>query len=366
MTEKAIITSIKQQDDMLRLDQEYKHLFVEIKTKIQTSRLQAALAVNREVIQLYWFIGKRIIEKQSTTNWGDKLLETLSNDLRQAFPETYGFSKTNLKYMRIFANLYPDGFGQQLVDQLPWGHIMLLIQRVKEVIARNWYIKQAIENSWSRYMLEDQIKQDLYKRQALNEHKTTNFLSKLPPPLSKLAQDMVKNPYNFDLLGLHDQAYEREIEFASVKHITKFMLALGKGFAFVGNQVPIVIDDQEFFIDMLFYNLTLRSFVVCEFKASKSKPEHIGQLNFYLSVVDDKMRHKDDNPSIGLLLCKSRNKIVAEYALKNINKPIGISEYELTKALPEKLQNIMPSIKEIEAELNNSDVSVTLSEKKDD
>jgi len=212
MKEKSTIASIKQQDDILHLDQEYKHLFVEIKTKIQTSRLQAALAVNREVIQLYWFIGKRIIEKQSATSWGDKLLATLSNDLQQAFPETYGFSKTNLKYMRIFANLYPNGFGQQIVDQLPWGHIMLLIQRVKDITIRNWYINQAIENGWSRYMLEDQIKQDLYKRQALDESKTTNFLSKLSPPLSRLAQDMVKNPYNFDFLGLHDQAYEREIE----------------------------------------------------------------------------------------------------------------------------------------------------------
>lgn len=349
------MTKLKEQQDiLLRLDQEYKHLFIEIKTRVQTSRLQAALAVNREVIHLYWFIGKKVIEKQAVTTWGDKLLETLSNDLQQAFPETYGFSKTNLKYMRAFAHFYPDGFGQQAVDQLPWGHIMLLIQRVKDDTVRNWYIQQTIENGWSRYMLEDQIKQDLYQRQAIDEHKTTNFLTKLSPPLSRLAQDMVKNPYNFDFLGLHDQAYEREIEFASVQHIAKFMLALGKGFAFVGNQVPIVIDDQEFFIDMLFYNLTLRSFVVCEFKSTKFKPEHIGQLNFYLSAVDDKMRHKDDNPSIGLLLCKSRNKLVAEYALRSIEKPIGISEYELTKALPEKLKNVMPSIEEIEAELNDS------------
>lgn len=352
MTKKSKSISPKLPNNILHLDQEYKYLFAEIKTKIQTSRLQAALAVNREVIQLYWFIGKRIIEKQSETNWGDKLLEILSADLYQTFPETHGFSVRNLERMRQLAKEYPTEIATQPVSQLPWGHIMLLIQRVKDRAIRDWYIAQTIGNGWSRYAMEDQIKQDLYRRQAIDEHKTTNFLSKLPSPISRLAQDMVKSPYNFDFLGLHDQAHEREIEFASVQHITKFMLALGKGFAFVGNQVPIVIDEQEFFIDMLFYNYILRSFVVCEIKSTKFKPEHIGQLNFYLSAIDDKLRHKEDNQSIGLLLCKSRNKVVAEYALKSIEKPIGISEYELTKALPEKLQGIMPSVEEIEAELN--------------
>ena len=361
---KIVKSTSKPNNSSLHLDQEYKHLFGEIKTKIQTSRLQAALAVNTEVIQLYWFIGKKIIEKQSETNWGDKFLETLSNDLQHSFPETYGFSVRNLERMRQFVKEYPTEIATQPVSQLPWGHIMLLIQRVKDGAVRDWYIAQTIENGWSRYALEDQIKQNLYQRQAINEHKTTNFLSKLPSPMSRLAHDMVKNPYNFDFLGLHDQAHEREIEFASVKHITKFMLALGKGFAFVGNQVPIVIDEQEFFIDMLFYNYILRNFVVCEIKATKFKPEHVGQLNFYLSAVDDKLRHKDDNPSIGLLLCKSRNKVVAEYALRSIDKPIGISEYELTKALPKKLQDIMPSVEEIEAELNDFGNSSFLNEDK--
>jgi len=352
---KIVKSVIKKSNNIsLHLEQEYKSFFIEIKSKIRTSRLQAALAINREAIQLYWFIGSKIIEKQSTTNWGDKLLETLSNDLQQSFPETYGFSIVNLKRMRMFAESYPKiEFGSQAVTQLPWGHIQSLMFKIKDLKIREWYAQQTIQNGWSRYDLEDQIKQDLYRRQAIDKHKTTNFLSKLPSSISQLAQDMIKNPYNFDFLGLHDEALEREIEFASVQHITKFMLALGKGFAFVGHQVPIVIDDQEFFIDMLFYNLVLRAFVVCEIKSVKFKPEHIGQLNFYLSVIDDKMRHKDDSPSIGLLLCKSRNKIVAEYALKSINKPIGISEYELTKALPKKLQGIMPSVEEIEAELSN-------------
>jgi predicted nuclease of restriction endonuclease-like (RecB) superfamily len=334
------------------LNKEYAHLFAEIKSKIQTSRLQAALAVNREVIHLYWFIGKKIIEKQSETNWGDKFLETLSNDLQHSFPETHGFSVRNLERMRQFVKKFPNEITTQPVSQLPWGHIILLLQRVKDDAVRDWYIAQTIENGWSRYALENQIKQNLYQRQAIDKNKTTNFLSRLPSPISRLAHDMVKNPYNFDFLGLHDKAHEREIEFASLNHITEFMLALGKGFAFVGQQIPIVIDEQEFFIDMLFYNYILRSFVVCEIKSTKFKPEHVGQLNFYLSAIDDKLRHKDDNLSIGLLLCKSRNKIVAEYALKNVEKPIGISEYELTKALPERLRGIMPSIEEIEAELN--------------
>lgn len=350
-----IVKSISNSNTIsFHLDQEYKHLFSEIKSKILTSRLQAALAVNREVIHLYWFIGKKIIEKQAKANWGDKLLETLSHDLQQSFPETYGFSVVNLKRMRMFAESYPEiQFGSQAVTQLPWGHIQLLIFKIKDIQIREWYAQQVIQNGWSRDTLEDYIKQNLYQRQALDDNKTTNFLSRLPSSMSNLAQDMIKNPYNFDFLGLHDQALEREIEFASVQHITKFMLALGKGFAFVGQQVPIVIDDQEFFIDMLFYNYILRSFFICEIKATKFKPEHVGQLNFYLSAIDDKLRHKDDNPSIGLLLCKSRNKVVAEYALRNIEKPIGISEYELTKALPKKLQGIMPSIEEIEAELND-------------
>lgn len=339
---------------ILNFDKNYKTFFTEIKTKVLSSRLRAALVVNQEVIKLYWFIGKRIIAKQKETSWGDKLLETLSQDLCNAFPETYGFSARNLKYMRRFASNYSDPqIGQQVVAQLPWGHIILLIQKIDDKIVREWYAKQAIENGWTRCTLEDYIKQGLYKRQAINTNKTTNFVARLPAPQSQLAQDLVKSAYNFDFLGLHDKALERDIEHASIQHITKFILALGKGFAFVGSQVPIVIDDQEFFIDMLFYNLKLRCYTVVEIKSTKFKPEHIGQLNFYLSAVDDLMRHPADNQSIGLLLCKSRNKIVAEYALKNVGKPIGISEYELTKALPKKLQGVMPTIAEIEAEFND-------------
>ena len=255
--------------------------------------------------------------------------------------------------MRQFAASYKDGIGQQTVVQLPWGHIILLIQSVKDNYERNWYIQETLTNGWSRHNLNKQIKSKLFERKGVDKNKISNYLNKLPSPQSHLAQETLKNPYNFDFLGLHDDACEREIENASIKHITKFLLELGKGFAFVGNQVPITVDDEEFFIDMLFYNLKLRCYVVIEIKATKFKPAHAGQINFYLSAVDSKMKHKDDNPSIGILLCKSHKKTVAEYALRNISSPIGISEYELTKSIPSELESELPSIQEIEDELNN-------------
>lgn len=332
---------------------EYKSLLNQLKTKIRGARLKAALAVNHEVIALYWHIGQQIIERK---NWGSKLIDTLSRDLKNAFPETSGFSVRNLQRMRQFAAHYPNfEIVPQAVAQLPWGHISLLIHKVKDESVRCWYAEQAIEQGWSRTTLERYLKEELYQRQAISSVKTSNYLSKLPSPQSMLAQELLKQPYNFDFLGLHDEAHEREIEHASIQHITKFMLELGKGFAFVGSQVPITVNNDQFFIDMLFYNLHLRCFTVIEFKATKFKPEHAGQINFYLSAVDDLMKHKDDNPSIGLLLCKSRNKVVAEYALKDIQKPIGVSEYELTRAIPIDLQKDLPSIEEIEAELNNSE-----------
>lgn len=336
-----------------RLDKEYKTFLDHLKHKVQSARLKTALAVNQEVIALYWYIGKQILEKQKTTNWGDKLLEVLSSDLRNLFPETRGFSATSLKRMRMFAACYPQlEFGSQPVTQMPWGHIQLLLFKIKDVQIQAWYAVQCLENGWSRLTLEKYIKADLFTTQGCKANKATNFLKRLAAPQSAWAQDIIKNPYNFDFLGLHDEAHEREIEHASIHHITKFMLELGKGFAFVGSQVPITINDEEFFIDMLFYNLRLRCFTVIEIKTTKFKPEHTGQLNFYLNAVDDLMKHPADNPSIGILLCKSRDKLVAEYALKSIEKPIGISEYQLTRAIPENLKATLPTVEEIEAELN--------------
>lgn len=345
-------------DQSLNLDNDYLKLLYKLKSQISTARVRAALALNKEVIVLYREIGVHLIDQQTKTKWGDSLLDHLSKDLQNLFPEMRGFSKTNLKYMRILAQMYPNGFGQQPVDQLPWGHITLLI-RVKSEEERHWYVNQCIENGWSRHALEKEIQSNLYKRQAIHNEKASNFLTHLPHPQSYLAQELLKNPYNFDCLGLHDEAHEREIENASVKHITKFLVEIGKGFAFYGHQVPIEVSEQEFFIDMLFYHVKLHAFVVVEIKSVPFKPEHAGQLNFYLSAVDDQMRTPGDNPSIGILLCKSRDKIIAEYSLRNVKKPIGVSEYTLTKSIPENLKTNLPTITEIEAELNAKEHEVT-------
>lgn len=246
---------------------DYHKLLKDIKAYISTTRVKAALSLNKEVIHLYWQIGKQLIERQGESHWGDKLLDQLSNDLRHAFPEMRGFSKTNLKYMRIFAHLYPNGIGQQLVDQLPWGHLTLLI-RIKDEGERKWYIEQCVSHGWSRHMFEKQIQSNLYKRQGLSSSKSSNYLARLPEPQSLLAQELLKSPYNFDCLGMHDEAHEREIEHASIRHITKFLLELGKGFAFIGHQVPIEVSETEYFIDMLFYHTKLHCYLVVEIKAT--------------------------------------------------------------------------------------------------
>lgn len=339
-------------DINLKAEKEYLQFFHALKKQISIARVRAASALNKQVIQLYWSIGKHVLEKQEKTSWGDKLLDHLSLDLRNAFPEMRGFSKTNLKYMRILAHLYPDGIGQQCVDQLPWGHVTLLI-RLKNAQERHWYVSECLVNGWSRHVLEKQIRSNLYQRQFVLQAKSSNFLASLPEPQSLLAHELLKNPYNFDCLGLHDDAQEREIEHSSIQYITRFLLELGKGFTFYGRQVPVHVGEQEFFIDMLFYHVKLHCFVVVEIKAVPFKPEHAGQLNFYLSAVDEQIKGAEDNPSIGLLLCKSRDKVVAEYALRDIKKPIGISEYQLTKAIPENLKTELPSIGEIEASLNS-------------
>jgi len=330
---------------------EYRFFLSKIKEKVRGSRIQAALSVNREVIHLYWHIGKEIVKLQAKADWGSKLIDTISIDLKNSFPETHGFSKTNLKYMRILAHFYPDGFGQQPVDQLPWGHITYVI-RIKNVKERHWYVHKCLENGWSRDMMEKQIRSGLYERQGISKNKVTNFLTKLPSPQSDLAHAIIKNPYNFDCLGLHDEAQEREIEHASIQHISKFLVELGKGVAFLGNQVPIEINERTYFIDLLFYHVKLHSYMVVELKSTAFKPEHAGKLNFYLNAVDDILRSPEDNPSIGLLLCKTSDKILAEYALRGIQKPIGVSEYTLTKAIPKNLKTSLPTIKEIETEFN--------------
>lgn len=337
----------------LQIHPKYRTFLQTLKNRVNTARLRASLAVNQELIKFYWETGKAILIQQKTEKWGSKFLVQLAHDLKNAFPAMQGFSRRNLEYMRRFAHLYPNmAIAKQAVSQLPWGHIVRLIQAIKVSKEREWYAEQTIKHGWSRAVMEMQIESSLYHRQALNSKKINNYSQHLPKNQSDLAKNILKDPYKFDFLTIQDKAYEREIEAELITHIRDFLLELGQGFAFVGSQVPLTFDEQEFFIDLLFYNLNLRSYVVIEIKATKFRPEHTGQLGFYLAAVDDQLKKEHDNRTIGILLCKSKNKIVAEYALRNINAPIGVSEYIISKSLPKELKTSLPSIEEIEAGLN--------------
>lgn len=303
---------------------------------------------------LYWQIGRDILARQASQGWGAKVIERLAHDLRTAFPEMKGFSRANLMYMRAFAEAWPDAeIVQQAVGQLPWGHNLVLLSKLKNPAERQWYAAKAIEHNWSRNVLVMQIETRLLERKGAA---VTNFEASLPRPQLDLARESLKDPYRFDFLGLTDEAQERDVEQALVKHVTDFLLELGAGFAFVGRQVLLDVGGEEFFIDLLFYHLKLRCYVVIELKGGKFKPEHLGQLGFYLTAIDRQVKSEHDNPTIGLLLCKSKNKIVAEYALGDKTQPMGIAEYKLLESLPAELQTSLPSIEQIERELGGSDV----------
>jgi predicted nuclease of restriction endonuclease-like (RecB) superfamily len=340
--------------DNLKIDNEYVSLLTDLKNKIKTAQLKAVRAVNTELVSLYWEIGNQILIKQQNAKWGSKVLAALAHDLQNAFPYMKGFSLSNLKRMRLFSKTYPDlKKSPQAVGQLPWGHISLLLESIKDKKGHDWYASQVLENGWSRKVLDFHISQSLYERQGNIGAKVSNFADKLPAPQSDLAQQSLKDPYIFDFLTIGDGAYELELEKELTTHITKFLLELGTGFAFVGRQVVIEVGDENFKIDMLFYHLKLRCYVVIELKARQFKPTDAGQLNFYLTAVDEKIKHADDNPTIGILLCKSRNKVIAEYALRNVSSPIGVSEYQLTRMMPKDLKTSLPTIEEIEEELSN-------------
>ena len=331
----------------------YADWLAELKTRIHVAQQRAALAVNRELVLLYWQIGRDILARQANQGWGAKVIDRLAHDLRTAFPEMKGFSPRNLKYVRAFAEAWQDDeFVQAALAQLPWYHHLALLDKLKTEKERRWYAAKAIEHNWSRNVLVMQIETRLRERTGAA---VTNFTAQLPKPHSDLARESLKDPYRLDFLGLGKDAEERAIETALVQHITQFLIELGAGFAFVGRQVHIEVGGDDFFIDLLFYHLKLRCYVVVELKAGPFKPEHTGQLNFYLSVVDADIKHPDDNPTIGLLLCKSQNRVVAEYALRGINKPIGVAEYQLINALPAELQTSLPSIEQIERELGDAD-----------
>ncbi|PRY63039.1 putative nuclease of restriction endonuclease-like (RecB) superfamily [Vreelandella songnenensis] len=327
----------------------YADWLAELKGRIHNAQQRATQAVNRELVLLYWQIGQDILRRQAEQGWGAKVIDRLARDLRTAFPEGKGFSRANLMYMRAFAEAWPDAeIVQQAVGQLPWGHNLVLLSKLKEPTERLAYARAALEHGWSRNVLVMQIETRLLERQGAA---ITNFETRLPKPQSDLARESLKDPYRFDFLGLSAESQEREVEEALVRHVTEFLLELGAGFAFVGRQVVLDVGGEEFFIDLLFYHLKLRCYVVIELKTGKFKPEHLGQLGFYLTAVDRQLKGKQDNPSIGLLLCKSKNKVVAEYALSDKSQPMGIAEYKLLESLPSELQTGLPSIEQIEQEL---------------
>ena len=355
----------------------YAELLEDLKARIRASQVKAVLAANREIIQLYWDIGKAIVERQRTEGWGAAVVDRLARDLQTEFPGMPGFSPSNISRMRAFysayieesnisaqavpksrrrnsAQLVPEIDGASLpppVAEIPWGHNVVLLFKLKDSVQRLWYARKTVENGWSRAVLVHQIESGLYARQGAA---ITNFDRTLPPPQSDLARQALKDPYVFDFLALRQDVTERDLESALADHIQRFLLELGVGFAFVGRQYPLEVGGEDFYLDLLFYHLRLRCFVVIDLKVHEFTPEHAGKMNFYLSAVDDILKHQDDAPSLGLILCKSKNRIVVEYALRDFRKPIGVASYELQllESLPRELRGKLPTTRQIEAELN--------------
>ena len=327
----------------------YQELLDDLKNCIRNARVCAALSVNRELVLLYWQIGQAILERQAQNGWGAKVIEHLAEDLRREFTDMKGLSRANLFYMRAFAEAYPsEEIVQQLAGQIPWWHNVVIITRLKDPKLREWYIRACLDNGWSRAVLVAQIETRLHERTG---KAITNFSSTLPAPQSELAQQILKDPYNFEFLTTYDAIVERDLQKGLLEHLKEFMLELGVGFAFVGSNYHLEIAGEDFYLDLLFYHLRLRSFVVVELKTTEFKPEYAGKLNFYLSAADDLLSHSQDNPSIGILLCRGKNRVVVEYALRNVHQPIGVAEYQLAKALPDSLKGSLPTVEQLEAEL---------------
>ncbi len=353
---------------MALIDTDYKNWLTELKSKVRSTQIKASLAVNRELILFYWEIGKQISEKENV--WGSKLIASVSSDLKEEFPEMKGFSITNLKYCKSFYNFYTVQFGQQAVDQiqntsnqtniisqqaidqLPWGHNILIFTKTSNAEEAIFYIHKTIENNWSRDILDLQIKSKLYDRQG---KAISNFKTTLPEPLSDLAIETLKDPYVFDFLTLGERYREQDIEKQLIQHVSKFLLELGKGFAFIGNQYHLNVADHDYYLDLLFYHTKLKCYVVIELKNTRFIPEFAGKLNFYLSAVDSLIKDESDNPTIGILLCKDKNNVEAEFALRDMNKPMGVSELRLVESLPKDLQASMPTIAELEEEFSKLD-----------
>ena len=337
----------------LELPADYAGLLDDLKRRIAGERLRIVLTANSAMVLLYWDVGRVILDRQDSQGWGAKVIDRLSADLRQAFPDMQGLSPRNLKYMRAFAAAWPDRtIVQRVIAQLPWRQNISLLERLDNPETRLWYAERAIRHGWSQPILCLQIDGRLHERLG---KAITNFPTALPPADSDMAAQVFKDPYLFDFLGTADPRREREVEQALVDHIQRFLIELGSGFAFVGRQVHLEVGDSDFYLDLLFYHLKLRCFVAVELKACKFEPGHVSQLNMYLSAVDDLLRHSDDKPTIGLLLVKQKNRLVAEYALRGYTKPMGVAEWEtrITKALPEELRSSLPSIEELEKEFDD-------------
>jgi predicted nuclease of restriction endonuclease-like (RecB) superfamily len=332
------------------LPSDYPSFLKLIKEQVQQAQLKAIVAVNRELILLYWHIGKEILATQEQQGWGVGVVERLSQDLRDTFPHMTGFSPRNLKYMRAFAEAYSDEdtIVQRSVAQLPWRHNIALLEKVKDQEERFWYTRQVIEHGWTRDMLVHQIELQLFQRKgkAIN-----NFTQALPSPRSEFASSTLKDPYIFDFLTLKDDALERDLQDALLTEVQKMLLELGTGFTFVGSNYHLKVDGDDFYIDLLFYHIRLRCFVVVDLKINEFKPEYAGKMNFYLMAVDAQVKHPDDNQSIGLILCKTKGKVMAEYAVKSSTQPLGVASYQYTTSLPKSLQSQLPDIKELEESL---------------
>ena len=342
---------------------EYKQFIVAIKSKIQSSQIKASIKVNVELLKLYWDIAEMIVEKQKVSTWDDNFIKNISRGLKEEFPNIKGFSVSNIKYMRQWYQFFLKS--QQLVDQIeneknlqvmdeifqiPWGHNIAIVTKVKDIEIAKFYVKRTIEGNWSRATLRQQIENELYTREGKS---ISNFKQKLPAIHSDLAIQTLKDPYNFDFLTLREKHDELELEEALMTHISQFLLELGQGFTFVGRQYKLNVAGDMFKIDLLFYHVKLYCYVVVELKTVDFKPEFAGKLNFYISAVDGEVKGERDNPTIGILICKSKNDMVVEYSLKDINKSIGVSEYKLTQVLPDEFKSSLPSIEEIEAEFGD-------------
>ncbi len=321
---------------------DYQPLLDEFRERIQRAQLEAAQSVNKGMVLLYWSLGRDILKRQQAEGWGAKVIDQLAKDLRTSFPDMRGLSSRNLKYMRAVAAAWPEeAIVQQLLHKLPWFHLCTLLDKVKEPDSRLWYARSAIEHGWSRNVMVHHIKGQLFDRKG---SAPTNFKRTLPAIDSELATQTIKDPYKLDFLTLSEDAKERDLEQALVSSMRDFLIELGEGFAFVGNQVHMEIGDQDFYLDLLFYHLRLRRYIIFELKAGDFKPEHVGKLNFYVSAADDILRHADDKPTLGVLLCRAKNKVVAEYALRGATQPMGVSEFVLTEEQLQQLDETLPPI----------------------